>query len=596
MILIPSMLKAASAYAMEGISVFPCEKKIPLTGTGGFKNASASADDIVHWWTDHPNAQIGVPTGATNHLFVIDVDGPKGIAAVKKMKLPPTRTIQTRPGRYQLWYRQPDDVASKCTAGILAAQLDTRGDGGYVIAPPSIHHQTGDPYRVVKDLPWSPAPLELLEPHPTATSTPPSTDLIVQGTRHKTMLSIAGALRARGLSREVVLAELHSANERLCDPPLDGGEIQKLADYVAAKPPGFRNQRNLETSAEVETEIYSSVARERGMWLWPGRIASGKLNLFVGDPGKGKSLVTIDIAARVSTGAAFPDGEVCEAGDVLIISAEDDPHDTVRPRLDRAGADVSRVHRIKAVKVTLQDGQQGESFFNLERDIAKLEDAVEKLPGLKLIVVDPVNAYMGRTDTFMDSAVRSVLGPFVEMASKRKITIIAIMHLRKAEATAILRVSGSVGFVAAARIVWGFGDDPNNPDRHIMVGIKNNLAKILPPLAYRISSDEPYEPPFIEWINDMEITNLHADDVLNNNPRQKHARARDHAEEWLRKLLQDGPVPQQRIEAEAERQEFSWRTIRRAKDDLGVRSRKASFGRGWLWELPNRGQDVQGAQ
>jgi hypothetical protein len=115
-----TMLEAAAAYAVEGISVFPCEKKIPLTGSGGFKNASTSAGQIVKWWTEHPSAQIGIPTGETNHLFAIDIDGPEGEQAVKKMNLPPTRMIQTRPGRFQLWFRQPDGVKSKCSAGVLA--------------------------------------------------------------------------------------------------------------------------------------------------------------------------------------------------------------------------------------------------------------------------------------------------------------------------------------------------------------------------------------------------------------------------------------------------------------------------------------------
>src|SRR5438876_10799153 len=144
------MIEAALDYTRKGFRVFPCAKKIPLTGSGGFKNATTDFNRVWGWWTDHPAAQIGLPTGQVNHLFVVDVDGPRGTEAVKKLHLPETRVIQTRPGRYQLWFHQPD-IETKCSAGVLGAEVDTRGDGGYVIAPPSIHHETGQAYRVIKD-------------------------------------------------------------------------------------------------------------------------------------------------------------------------------------------------------------------------------------------------------------------------------------------------------------------------------------------------------------------------------------------------------------------------------------------------------------
>src|ERR1700687_671974 len=107
------MLEAAARYALDGISVFPCEKKIPLTGPGGFKNASVHPEQIHKWWSEHPNAQIGLPTGEPNHLFVVDVDGPEGERAAEKLRLPETFTVATGPGRYHFWFRQPAGVKSK---------------------------------------------------------------------------------------------------------------------------------------------------------------------------------------------------------------------------------------------------------------------------------------------------------------------------------------------------------------------------------------------------------------------------------------------------------------------------------------------------
>jgi hypothetical protein len=300
------------------------------------------------------------------------------------------------------------------------------------------------------------APASILEPQKSITSqqSAPEGDVIPEGRRHRTMLSIAGALRARRLSPEMVLSQLRTANERQCHPPLDDAELQKLAVYVGSKAPGFPGQRIQETSCEVELESFSDVTAEKVRWLWPGRVPLGKLTLFVGDPGKGKSLVTLDIASRMSRGIAFPDGVGCQIADSIFLSAEDDAADTIRPRLDAAGADVSRIHRVKMVKVVLSDGEPAESAFNLERDLEKLEDSVKKIPGTQAIVIDPVTAYVGRIDTHRDSDVRRILAPLSELASRLRLAVFGIMHLKKSDTSALLRVSGSIGFVAAARVVW----------------------------------------------------------------------------------------------------------------------------------------------
>jgi putative DNA primase/helicase len=575
------MLEAATEYASKGLSVFPCAKKIPLI-PGGFKNASWHPEQLLAWWSQWVDAQIALPTGETNHLFVIDVDGPEGERAAATFHLPETFSVSTRPGRYQFWFAQPAGMKSKCSAGVLGPQLDTRGDGGYIIAPPSIHHETGKPYRVVKNLPWAPAPIELLEPRPVSGSHQPIADTIPQGQRHRTMLSIAGALRARGLSLNVVLGELHSANERLCVPPLDQNEITKLADYVGTKPARFTGQRPMETSEKVALESFRDVLTESVQWLWSRRIPLGKLTIFAGDPGKGKSLVTVDVAARLSRGTTFADGARCNVGDSIFLSAEDDAADTIRPRLDAAGADVSRVHRVKAVRVTLADGSTGESHFNLERDLEKLDEAISPISDTRLLVIDPVSAYMGSVDTHRDAEIRRVLAPLAEFASRRRVAVIGVMHLKKGDTTALLRVSGSIGFVAAARVVWGFGEDPDSAENRIMVAVKNNLAPLGEGLAYRIEAVS--EVPRIVW--QQGAVTLDANSVLSVDRGDWNGRGgrRADAETWLVTLLASGeekPVPE--IMKAARAAQFSWRTIERAKKACGVRPVKR--GRGWAWVL-----------
>jgi putative DNA primase/helicase len=396
------------------------------------------------------------------------------------------------------------------------------------------------------------------------------------------MLSIARALRARALSPAVVLAELHSVNELLCVPPLDAGEIEKLANYVGGKPVGFPGQRPQETSAQVELESFVNVHAEPVRWLWNLRIPRGKLTIFAGDPGKGKSLVTVDVAARLSRGIPFPDGASTSVADALFLSAEDDAADTIRPRLDAAEADVSHVHRVTSVRVTLPDGATGESFFNLERDLEKLDEAIGKIPAIQLLVIDPVSAYMGRVDTHRDAETRRVLAPLADFASRRRVAVIGVMHLNKGETSALLRVSGSIAFVAAARVVWGFGEDPDVPGTRVMVAVKNNLAPLGNGLAYRIETNG--EVPRILWEKGAVTLDPNAVLGVERGERDSRGACRADAEKWLFEFLPLGeemPVPT--IIKAAAAAGFSWRTLERVKKQCSVRSVKRNGI--WCWVL-----------
>jgi hypothetical protein len=581
-------------YVEKGMAIFPCEKKKPLIALG-FKAASRDPVQVEEWWKMWPKAQFGVPTGQANNLLVVDIDGQKGQEWLGRQNWGTTFTVETSPGHLQLWFRQPNGVTTKCSAGQIAPEVDIRGDGGYVIGPFSFHHETKRAYTPRNfDVNPIEAPASLLALTTAHGDAPPFSPLvggdeIPMGHRHRTMVSFAGGMRARGLSAGAMLVSMRIFNQQHCKPPLDDPDLERIARDIGKKSAGFRGQQPLETCAEVEIESFANVPIEKLDWLWPNRIATGKLNLFVGDPEKGKSLVSLDVAARVSKGKDFPDGTHCECGGVLVVSCEDDPGDTVAPRLIGAGADLARAHRIKGVKVTLGDGQIGQSLFNLERDTQKLEVALEKFSAIKLIIIDPVAAYMGKIDTHVDSAVRAVLGPLAELAAKRKIAVIGIMHLRKADAAAMLRVSGSIGFVAASRVVWGFGPDPDNPERRIMVCIKNNLGPKASSLAYKIVGSHG-DPAIgvIEWQNDT--VTFTPDEVLDNTPRRKYGQTQKSAEQWLLVLLAGGPMPQRQIEPRAAEEGFSWGTILRAKKAVGIKSRKLAVDGGWEWRL---GEDAQ---
>lgn len=338
---------------------------------------------------------------------------------------------------------------------------------------------------------------------------------------------------------------------------------------------------NAESLSLAKLRSFSMIEPEPLHWLWRGRVPSGKLTLFAGDPGLGKSLLTVDIAARVSTGTGFADGAECEQASVLFLSAEDDPSDTIRPRLDAAGADVSSVHLFDAVRNFTGDGKSIESGFNLERDISALEDALKRTEA-RLLIIDPISAYMGSADSHTNADVRGLLAPLASLAGKHGLAVIAVTHLRKSAGAAIYRAMGSLAFAAAARAVWGIVADPDDKARRLFIPVKQNLAPDQGGLAYRIEAPDGIAR--ITW-ESGEIA-IDPNELMGGfETREDHTERRG-ASEWLKDFLKDGPVAASEVIKAANAQGIAKTTLWRAADSAGVAKRKmGGRGAGWMWSL-----------
>jgi hypothetical protein len=347
-------------------------------------------------------------------------------------------------------------------------------------------------------------------------------------------------------------------------------------------------KRAIATSQSAEPQAIlrklEDITREELEWLWPGRIPLGKVTLLAGDPGLGKSFVTLDLAARVSRGQAWPDMPLLKQtpGGVILLNCEDDASDTIAPRLDRAGADETRVVLLEGVTFLGKRRQ-----FSLESDIPRLAEALGQFAGTRLVVIDPIAAYCGKVDSHKNSDVRGMLAPLAELASVHRVAILTVTHLSKSGGSkAVYRAMGSLAFAAAARAVWAVTKDPTNPERRLLLPAKLNLARDPDGLAYRIIDGR------VAW--EYEPVRMHADDAFAAEEESHHQTAqrgleRREAAAWLGERLAAGPAPSIQVLADAKEHGISERTLRRAFKEMGCRSRKGSDGQ-WHWGLdPQRG-------
>jgi putative DNA primase/helicase len=549
-----------------------------------------NADTIRGWWSRFPDANIALPTGSVSGLFVLDVDprhgGAESLAALESRfgPFPATLESQTGGGGRHFFFALAEGQVIRNSAGKLGPGLDVRGEGGYVVLPPSIHPEMQKPYAWACKAKPVQAPAWLTETLSARASVSGShSDAPVPaGQRNDTLARIAGAMRRRGCTQPTIEAALLAENARRCRPPLSDTEVRAISHSVSRytpETPTAAENRRPETAAVLR--CFRDIAPEAVRWLWPKRIPLGKLTLLVGDPGLGKSLVTIHLASCVTSGSAFPDGEKCEAGEVIFLSAEDDPADTIRPRLDAAGANVSRSHILEAVRVTLADGAQTEKAFNLETDLAALEAALRHHPDVRLIVIDPISAYLGGVDSHSNAEVRGILAPLASLAARHGVAVVAVTHLRKSAGAAIHRAIASIAFAAAARAVWAVACDPSDPERRLMLAVKQNLGPNIGGLAFRVETQ--IDLPHLDW--ESGAVNMEANDVLNVEDREDHSE-RAEAEQWLREYLADGPVGAREVIRAAKDVGVTRTTLWRAASSAGVIKRKiGGRGAGWEWSL-----------
>jgi len=334
----------------------------------------------------------------------------------------------------------------------------------------------------------------------------------------------------------------------------------------------------------LEVVTVADVAAEQVTWRWRNRVPNHKLTLLWGDPGVNKSWLTLELAARITRGDALPDDDPTgEIGNVLILTSEDGVADTIRPRLEALRANLNRVDVLRSVKSA--DGKR--HAVSLQTDLEAIGHQVSKRGYAALIIIDPIDAYLGKgKDSFKYADMRSVLDPLAEFAERNRVTIVAIQHLTKGQRDkAIYRGQSSIAFLATARSVLFLGTDPNDGEqrKRVLHCIKHNLAEEPPSaLAFEVRHSA------FEWLGESHVS-LAA--LMDPDQSADNRSELDDAENYLTQLLANGPVKATMQYETAEREHsISPATLRRAKNKLNIKSVK---GKGdaysnWYWVGPGQ--------
>lgn len=345
----------------------------------------------------------------------------------------------------------------------------------------------------------------------------------------------------------------------------NGAGLAELLSGLQGELDALKNEAECHAVCPIRFTPLTQVDAKAVSWFWPNRIPAGMLSMIVGNPGIGKSFLTMYVAAQITTGRNWPDAEnTMEPGSVLLFSDEESLEYAIKPRLLSQGADCSKVFAFNSLDL------KGQAFTIQDR-LRHLETYLDNVPDCRLIIFDPITAYLGNANENSNSDVRGVLLGLQQLAQRRHITVIGVSHFsKKSDLEAIYRTLGSTAFTAAARSVWAVVTEKTDIEgqrpARLFLPVKSNYSVDVDGLRFNLIDGQV--------AFDGQVVHHDIDKIMQggHTPAQKNE-----ASNWLRERLGTDAVLAGDVLSEGEQAGYSYATIQRAATDLGVIKRRSAM-------------------
>lgn len=596
-------LDYALRYASFGWPVLPVKRDKKPLGGNGFDHATTDDTTIRDWFTRWPDANIGIALSPAG-LAAIDIDPRNGgsLEAVK-LSIEDTLSAQTGGGGWHLLMRirpgarVPDD---------LGPGIDIKYNG-YIVAEPSVHESGrlygwldwdvfAEPVPKIIDAPdWVYATPK--KPSEQATGTFDVREavrrILTTAQYHDNLIRLAAHYAALGMRAADIAQVIRGLFEAITERDDRWQARYSEIDAAVESAMGKFSPKDDPKPEGIELLRGDQVQVEPIRWLWDGYLARGKLHIIAGAPGVAKTTIALALAATLTTGGRWPDGTRAAVGNVLIWSGEDDPADTLIPRLRSMEADMTRIAFVASAS-EIVNGEECRIAFDPAKHLPALMMHIASDPPALLIIDPIVSAVSG--DSHKNAETRRGLQPLVDLARSLGVAVLGITHFSKGtqgrEPTE--RVTGSLAFGALARLV--FVASKTREDGRVFMKSKANIAADEGGFEYDVEQVQ------VPGYPDIFATRILWGSAIEGNARDVLAEAEaevetageegqtetDEAIDALRDVLSEGEMVAKEVKATMRAAGYTDKVIRLARERLGVQTRREGFGKEMrsLWSLP----------
>lgn len=561
------MLESALSYANSGLRVFPLvpNAKTPFIKDWG-NQATSNIEKIKKWWNDNPNCNIGIATGQNLHVIDIDVKNDKnGLKALEEWTehhnytIPITATVRTPTNGLHFYYFVNGEYRNQTN---ILTGIDARGEGGYVVAPPSIiddqeyRWANSEPIRDANEVIY-----ELIHLKENKQFKPlVMNEEIESGTRNDTLFKLACSLQSKGLSDNAILNAVWQENNDKCNPPLEKEEVKRICSSAITYSKGDNNYKELAKNLDLDIVSMDEIDEKEAQWLIYNYIPKGAITIVGADGGVGKTFFWCDLVAAVSSGrSTFFENENYtvlskkEPQKVMFFSSEDDASITLKKRLRLNNANMSNI-----ITIPIED----ERFKEIKYNSRFLEELIKEYRPA-LLVFDPLQGFLPHNVNMgQRNHMRETLAPLIGYGGKYGVTTVIVCHTNKksdVDARAKLGDSSDIWDIARSVFLMGYTDVDN-----------------IRYLSHEKCNYGPLQETTLFTIDDGVLTNKGSTDKkfrdfsIKKSYERKNKGAKDEAKEFIIEQLKenDGSMENKELLEYAQACGFSKISIERGKNEL----------------------------